>query len=124
MNPSFCFSKNLRLLNKDDFQNLKTESRFFVLGALLVYAKRTPRSETRIGIAVSKKLGNAVKRNKIKRKIRENFRRSNFTNEGIDLVLALNFKLINKNKLNFDQIVKEVDNSFNYFEKVFKGTIL
>ena len=58
-------------------------------GFLVLYARRNRTGTNRVGITVSKKLGNAVLRNKIRRRIREIYR----TNEdellsGFDLVIV------------------------------------
>lgn len=41
---------------------------------LVLYILRNRKKENRVGISVSKKVGNSVKRNRVKRLIRENYR--------------------------------------------------
>lgn len=57
-----------------EFKNVLTRGKCFKGEFLDIYIKRNNLKENIIGIAVSKKAGNAVKRNKIKRLIRENYR--------------------------------------------------
>ena len=71
MISTYSFKKESRLLNKNDFSNMRFGSRFFVCGVLVFYVKPNNLNRDRIGLAISKKAGNAVKRNKINRKIKK-----------------------------------------------------
>ena len=80
MKNTASFPKSSRLLKKKDFTSLRKNS-FSVTGkGFKVICKITPEgSSTRLGLAVSSKVGNAIKRNKIKRLVREEFRKTTFT---------------------------------------------
>ena len=56
---------------------------------LAVYARRTRRNVTRLGVSVSSKLGGAVVRNQVRRRIKEAYRlqESRFA-EGVDMVVV------------------------------------
>ena len=55
----------------------------------IVYARRTSKSHARIGITVSKKVGRAHLRNKVKRWVREAFRRNQAELPGgLDMVMV------------------------------------
>ncbi len=87
---NFNFAKEFRLRAKNDFKALRLNSvahhtKFFNI----YYADIKPGSPSRIGLSVSKKCGNAVARNFLKRKIRENFRKSNLKFKGLDLLVNL-----------------------------------
>ncbi len=69
------FLKEMRLRKRADYLRVQSsgtriQSRGFI--GLVVFGRRGP---TRIGITTTKRLGNAVARNRIKRLVREAFRR-------------------------------------------------
>jgi ribonuclease P protein component len=70
-----CFPAEARLRRRSEFLTIQRRGeRVFGRRLIILWTKgATPR--TRIGITVSKKVGNAVRRNQIKRWIREVFRR-------------------------------------------------
>ncbi len=105
------FTKDFRLLNKNDFQNLRFGSRFLVSDVLLFYTKANEHNCTRIGLAISKKVGKANVRNRIKRKLRENFRTSDSKVLNTDILITLNHKLINKKKLELKDIEGRLSDS-------------
>jgi len=70
------------LKNRNDFQRLrlctqKTVGKYFIVVYLLDFAAM----ESKVGITVSKKIGNAVVRNKTKRRIRAFLREYSFSKE-------------------------------------------
>ncbi|HLG30181.1 MAG TPA: ribonuclease P protein component [Candidatus Brocadiales bacterium] len=82
------FTKSERLLKKNEFQKVFDEDRTFRNNELLVYAMPNGMDKSRIGLVVGKKVGNAVRRNRIKRILREAFRlNKGLLRFGVDLVL-------------------------------------
>jgi len=82
------FTKSERLLKKNEFQKVFDEDRTFRNNELLVYALPNGMDKSRIGLVVGKKVGNAVRRNRIKRILREAFRlNKGLLRFGVDLVL-------------------------------------
>jgi ribonuclease P protein component len=68
------FSKDARIRKKRDYftvyqQGIRNDSRHFI-----VITRRNQSGFSRLGITVSKKVGDAVKRNRVKRLLREFFR--------------------------------------------------
>ena len=70
------FPKSYRVLLKKDFTYLRDQSRKDFESPLIIYSKRSRLnlSHSRLGISISTKQGNAVKRNRLKRLLREKFR--------------------------------------------------
>lgn len=82
------FPKSERLLKKKEFQKVFDEGRIFRNNELLVYAMPNGMDKSRLGLVVGKKVGNAVKRNRIKRILREAFRlNKGLLSFGVDLIL-------------------------------------
>ena len=80
---------SISLKSSSVFQRLYSKGKNAVSHLLVIYCRKTKRSTSRVGITVSKKLGKAVVRNKIRRRIREIYR----TNEdkflpGFDIVVV------------------------------------
>ncbi|MBF0214367.1 MAG: ribonuclease P protein component [Magnetococcales bacterium] len=70
----FRFPKSARLLTSREFQRVSSQGRR-TTSRLFILLTRDGQSEpTRIGITVSRKVGNAVHRSRVKRIIRETFR--------------------------------------------------
>jgi ribonuclease P protein component len=72
------FVKNSRLLSVADFENLKIDSLVFKKPSLIVYYKKNSLGHSRLGLSVSKKVGNSPTRNRFKRILREYYRNSSF----------------------------------------------
>ena len=86
---SFSFPKKERILNRKDFVNLNQLGKKFYTIHFVIIFKENGLGITRLGITVSKKIGNSVKRNKVKRLIREFYRlHKAFFPQGYDIVIA------------------------------------
>jgi len=73
MAAKHLYKKEQRLLSREDFDRVYKED-YFAADDVLVIRARRGSSRSRLGLAVSKKVGNAVARNRWKRRIREAFR--------------------------------------------------
>jgi ribonuclease P protein component len=85
------YPKNERLLNRKDFVNLNRGEKRHLTEHFTVIFKENGLGISRLGITVSKKIGKAVKRNRIKRLIREFFRlNKKIFPKGFDVVFIAN----------------------------------
>jgi ribonuclease P protein component len=73
---SFGFAKSQRITKRSDFQQVLLKGKKVHTKHFIVACCRTNHDTMRLGITVRKKVGNAVKRNRVKRLIREFFRRN------------------------------------------------
>jgi ribonuclease P protein component len=85
------FSRDDRLRKRTEFEacyasGVRVSGRHLVLFLLAGHAASRPR----IGISVSKKVGNAVVRNRVKRRLRELFRRNRAEFSGRHAAIAVN----------------------------------
>ena len=62
--------KSFRVKREKDFKAIFTDGTSFANRKCVVYQLENQKSHFRVGLSVSKKLGNAVTRNQIKRRIR------------------------------------------------------
>jgi ribonuclease P protein component len=71
---NFCFPKQVRLLKRGQYLKLSIKGKRVYTDCFIAIVLKKTAQNNRIGITISKKVGNAVQRNRIKRVIREYFR--------------------------------------------------
>ena len=69
------FPKEARLTRRSEYLRLSREGRRIHTSHFVIISKKNGKEQNRLGITVSGKVGNAVVRNRIKRLLREFFRR-------------------------------------------------
>lgn len=121
MLTEFSYPKKFRLINKGDFQNLRSDSRFLVSDLFLAIYKKNEFDNSRLGLAVSKKYGCAVRRNRIKRKVREYFRQNEIVSNNLDVLITMNLKNLNKKKYKEEEVEQLIEPSLNKIFKQLKG---
>jgi|GEM_PF-1100428 ribonuclease P protein component len=81
------FSKEQRLLRRLEFTRTMDEGTKIVTPHMVVIGRRNDFPLSRIGFIVSKKLGGAVERNRVRRRLRELFRNLPHKPQGLDIVV-------------------------------------
>ncbi|OLS02717.1 ribonuclease P protein component [Tissierella creatinophila] len=79
--------KKYRIRKNMEFKNIYKVGKNYWNRNLILYVKNNGLNETRVGYTITKKIGNAVTRNKIRRRMKEIYR-LNFHNikDGYDLI--------------------------------------
>ena len=81
------FSESLK--KYDQFQFVYKNGKSYANKYLVMYVKENGLGKNRIGISVSKKVGNSVVRHRVTRLVRESYRlHENIFNSGLDIVIV------------------------------------
>ena len=84
---SYKFSESLK--KNYDFQQVYRKGKSYANKYLVMYVLENNMDKNRLGISVSKKVGNSVVRHRITRLIRESYRlHENIFNSGLDIVVV------------------------------------
>jgi ribonuclease P protein component len=94
------FTKSLQ--KNKDFQQVYKKGKSFANKYFVMYVLKNELEENRLGISVSKKVGNSVQRNRLKRLIRENYRISESKYiRGLDIVIIAR---INSKGIGYEEV--------------------
>lgn len=105
--------KKIKTLKKNyEFQRVMKKGKFYIGKQITIYIYKNNREENRIGIAISSKSFNAVKRNMIKRKIRECYRKLEKDIIGNYCIVFLWNKKISINDVDFHTIFNDMKQNF------------
>jgi len=84
----FSWPKEKRIRKTRNYQNVQSKGKRWRSNDFIVLYIKTNLEQSRVGITVSKKVGNAVRRNRVKRMIREGVRKEySLLNKSWDLVI-------------------------------------
>ena len=98
----------------EDFQKVYHSGKSYANKYLVMYVRKNESETGRLGISVSKKVGNSVVRHRITRLIRESFRlNENMFNSGLDIVVIARIGAKGKD-------FKEIESAFLHLAKLHK----
>ncbi len=90
------FSESLK--KNKEFQNVYKKGRSYANSCLVMYVKENGLDKNRLGISVSKKVGNSIVRHRLTRLIREGYRLSEeHFRRGIDIIVIARTSAKGKN---------------------------
>ena len=117
---SGSFPRSARLLRHSDFERVyKQGKRHFASHFTMFYLQRATLGGPRIGFTVSRALGGAVDRNRMKRRLREAVR-SNRMDESVCVDLVINPKksLV---RAEFPELLEQIKRAFDVVQKFSKA---
>src|SRR5690554_677984 len=101
--------KKKRLRKNMEFKKVYKARKNFWNRNLILYIKRNGTKETRIGVSITRKVGNAVVRNKLKRRIKElNRRYIESLKEGYDIVIIPKKNAVNLSFKDLESALKHI----------------
>jgi len=113
--------KSLR--NSKQFRRVYDQGQRFHTSLFSAFILKNDSGEQRIGITVTKKIGNAVVRNRCKRRLREAFRRQSeslMNLAGVDLVINAKASLA---EADFTQLVDALAKTLEHFRDKVNGNL-
>lgn len=110
------FGKNSRLLSAADFSNLKIASLVFKRSSLIVYYKKNSLGHSRLGLSVSKKIGNSPIRNRFKRILRDFYRNSTIKHVEADILIVVSFTRVLANETQENKELALLGNTNEFFQ--------
>jgi len=116
MGASFMLQREHRLTDKRDFQKVFHHGQSFANRYLVLYfVRNSEREHFRVGFSVSKKVGKAVTRNRVKRLLREAFRlEKGMVKEPMDFVVIARPSAA---ELDFEKIRQNVQHLLRNMDK-------
>lgn len=104
--------KKFRVKKTEEFQKIISHKKYYSCPSFVLYVASRKEDNSRIGISVGKKLGNAVVRNKIKRQVRMMFQECYDFDVDFDgiLIIRQKFSLQSyaENKKDLESLIKKV----------------
>ncbi len=101
-----AFPKSFRLLHRSEFRRVYEEGQRRSTTLCAIFSRPNGLRETRLGITAPARLGNAVLRNRVKRRLREVFRLNRSTIPGgWDMVINPRAEVA---KIPFESLVREI----------------
>ncbi len=101
--------KQDRLRKSGEFKRVYGEGRSYARPFMVLYVYRHGEEKTRAGFTISKRIGNAVVRNRTKRLLREAFRLNKASLQaGIDLVVVARRGIVGQNYFAVERVLRDL----------------
>ena len=104
--------KEFRVKRNEDFSKIIARKKSFANSCFIIYKDENQIGHGRVGISVSKKLGNAVTRNKIKRQLKSIISKKNYQN-GFNCIIIVGRDILNKDyctmEKDLNQLFQNID---------------
>lgn len=110
------FPRQQRIKNKAEFGAVLERGEKYVCSSFILLVIETENAYPRLGVVVSKRIGNAVVRNRVKRSFREIFRQLSFQDQmnQRDIVFIARR---NVNAISFEELSLSVSKSIQWFKR-------
>ena len=116
----FYFSRSLKLLNAEEYNNVFCKSQRFGNKSFTVLAKENNLSHPRLGLAISKKCAKrATDRNRIKRIFRESFRLHQHKLPCVDIIAMCKPSVLSLDK---KEMHKQIETQWYFMQKKFQDS--
>ena len=105
--------KEFRVKRNEDFSKIIARKKSFANSCFIIYKDENQMGHGRVGISVSKKLGNAVTRNKIKRQLRMMIQECFHFDEEVDYIVIVRKRFLDNTYIeNKKEVRKNLANNF------------
>ncbi|MBU0279042.1 MULTISPECIES: ribonuclease P protein component [unclassified Gemella] len=98
--------KEYRIKKEKDFNRIIKEKKSFANRQFVIYYSKNNLEHFRLGLSVSKKLGKANKRNKLKRYVRESIKEHKNLLKNYDIIIILRKAAMD---ITFDEFLKSIN---------------
>ena len=106
--------RNINSLSNSEFQTIYKSGKSYANKYLVMYVSENPEGKSKLGISVSKKVGNSVVRHRLARLIRETYRlNTNMFNSGLNIIVIARTTAKGKN-------FAEIESAFMHLCKMHK----
>lgn len=117
---NFRFTKAERLTRKKEFERVFNEGKVVKNAKLILYVMHNNLQNSRLGLVVSKKVGNAVRRNRAKRLLREVYRlNKHLLTPHVDIIAIPRYPFSSEIKLSdiedgFKKLLLQINKTFTH----------
>ena len=109
--------KKLNIVKKnEDFSRIMKKYRPFKSHSFIVYVEKETNNIYKFGISASKKVGNAVTRNKVKRQVKSILDKNNYKNN-FNCIIIIKKEVLNKTYLELETELNTLISKLNIKEK-------